>query len=68
MKTANTTLTKEKRKTIANAQKMVDLMHSVKSKIDRAKENPVKADLVKVAERVGKEMAERREKSLKEEK
>ena len=65
MKTT-TNLTKEKRKTIANAQKMVDLMNSVKSKINKSKTDPVKADLVKIAERTGKEMAERREKSLKE--
>lgn len=61
-----TTLTKEKRKTIANAQKMIDLMHSIKDKVERAKTDPVKADLVKIAERTGKEMAERKERSLKE--
>jgi len=66
MKTEKTTLTKEKRKTIANTQKMVDLMHSIKDKVNKAKENPDKIDLVKIAEKTGKEMRERQEKSLKE--
>ena len=65
MKTT-TNLTKEKRKTIANAQKMVDLMNSVKSKIDKSKTDPVKADLVKIAKKTGEEMRARYDRNLKE--
>ena len=65
MKTT-TNLTKEKRKTIANAQKMVDLMNSVKSKINKSKTDSVKADLVKIAEKTGEEMRARYDRNLKE--
>ena len=67
MKTS-TTLTKDKRKTIAKAQRIVDAMNAIKGKTDKMKEDTAKIDLVKMAEKVGKEMRERQEKNLKEEK
>ncbi len=57
-------LTKERRTSIAKAEKLVELMGTIKSKLDKRKEDNTKVDLASIAEKVGKEMREKMENSL----
>jgi len=56
-------LTKERRTSIAKAEKLVEIMGAMKNKLDKKKEDSPKVDLASIAEKVGKEMREKMEKS-----
>jgi hypothetical protein len=56
-------LTKERRTSIAKAEKLVEIIGAMKNKLDKRKEDNPKVDLASIAEKVGKEMREKMEKN-----